>query len=161
KPDIYMYVMLGLATGIFVGILFIIRQERADRSIHAPGEAPLYLNVPELGVTLAAEADSTLEIAPQPSPIPSLRDAIELGRRITGRDRSRQTQKDKTKRVVELITWQNQFSLFAECFRTTAASILFSEHGGSTPQVLVVTSANPQDGKSTRASNLAVALAEP
>src|SRR5207237_5132272 len=38
--------------------------------------------------------------------------------------------------------------------------LLFSESSGKTPQVLVITSCNPQDGKSTTASNLAVSLAE-
>ena len=160
KPDIYMYVMLGLATGVFLGFLLIIRQEKADRSIHAPSEAPLYLNVPELGVVLSADADSTLEMASEPGHVRSLRNAIEFGKRLAGRDHSNQYGKDKPKPKIELLAWEKQFSLFAECFRTTAASILFSEPGGTAPQILVVTSANPQDGKSTTAANLAVALAE-
>jgi capsular exopolysaccharide synthesis family protein len=160
KPDVYMYVMLGLATGLFLGLVLVIQQEKADRSIHAPSEAPLYLNVPELGVVLSADADSTLEMASQPSHIRSIRSAVEFGKRIAGFDRSGQDGKEKPRPKIELISWEKQFSLFAECFRTTAASLLFSEHGGTTPQAIVVTSANPQDGKSTIASNLAVALAE-
>jgi len=158
KPDIYMYAMLGLATGIFLGFLLIMRQEKADRSIHSPTEAPLYLNVPELGVILSAEADATLD-APADAHVRSIKSAIEFGKRLASRDRSVHG-KEKPRPNIELVTWEKQFSLFAECFRTTAASVLFSEHGGTAPQILVVTSANPQDGKSTTASNLAVALAE-
>jgi succinoglycan biosynthesis transport protein ExoP len=160
KPDVYMYVMLGLATGVFLGLLLIVRQEKADRSIHAPSEAPSYLNVPELGVILSAEADSTLEIPSEPSHVRSLRSAVEFGKRMAGRDRATQNGRERPNSKIELMAWEKQYSLFAECFRTTAASILFSEHGGTTPQILVVTSANPQDGKSTITSNLAVALAE-
>ncbi len=152
--------MLGLATGIFLGLVLVIQQEKADRSIHAPSEAPLYLNVPELGVVLSADADSSLEMAAEPSHIRSIRSAVEFGKRIAGLDRAAQDGREKPRPKIELITWEKQFSLFAECFRTTAASLLFSEHGGTTPQAIVVTSANPQDGKSTIASNLAVALAE-
>ena len=160
KPDVYMYAMLGLATGVFLGLMLIVRQEQADRSIHAPAEAPVYLNVPELGVVLSAEADSSLGVPPESSPVRSLRNAIEFGKRIAGSDRSTPYGKDRPKPKIELMAWEKPFSLFAECFRTTAASVLFSEHGGTVPQILVVTSANPQDGKSTMASNLAVALAE-
>ena len=160
KPDIYMYVVLGLATGTFLGLLLIVQQERADRSIHAPSEAPLYLNLPELGVVLSADADTSLLASAEQTHVRSFRNAVELGRRIAGRDRLTQHGKEELKTKSELIAWEEQFSLFAECFRTTAASILFSEHGGAIPQTIVVTSANPQDGKSTIVSNLAVALAE-
>jgi capsular exopolysaccharide synthesis family protein len=165
KPDIYMYAMLGLATGIFLGILFILREEHVDRSIHAPGEAPTYLNVPELGVILSAEADSTLETAMRPAHIRSLQRVIEFSKRFAPRDilggnGNNARKSEAPARSFGLTTWEKPSSLFAECFRTTAASILFSEQSGIAPQVLVVTSANPQDGKSTTAANLAIALAE-
>lgn len=167
KPDVYMYTMLGMVTGVFLGILFIIRDERVDRRIHAPGQAPTYLDVPELGVILSADADATLAVQGPSKHMRSLHSVIELSRRIA-RDFSAnhpnnvpEPEGEKTPSAdVELITWQKQSSLFAECFRTTAASILFSQQDGVPPQVLVVTSANPEDGKSTTASNLAVALAE-
>src|SRR5262249_20848367 len=61
---------------------------------------------------------------------------------------------------LELTTWQRQVSMLAESFRLTLTSILFSGQNGSRPRVLVVTSSNPGEGKTTVISNLAIALAQ-
>ena len=61
---------------------------------------------------------------------------------------------------VELITWQQKPCAMAESFRTALASILFSDCRGNRPKVVVVTSPNPGEGKSTMVSNLGIALAE-
>ncbi len=158
KPDIYMFTVLGLATGVFLGILLIIRQERADRTIRGPGEAPSYLGLPELGIILSAKADSTLRFSRRHTS--SLQGVI---KRIVGRDVAQAelySGRENQPSRVELVTWQNKLSRLAECYRAAAASILFSRQDGIAAHVLVITSANPQDGKSTTASNLAVALAE-
>ena len=60
---------------------------------------------------------------------------------------------------VELTTLEQQPTMMAESFRQTLASILCSEHE-TRPRVIVVTSANPGEGKSTIISNLAVGLAQ-
>lgn len=146
KPDIYMYTMLGLATGIFLGIMLIIQREHADRTLSSPGEASSCLKIPEFGVILTAHVDRTLTGE-------SVKDKRPAGRALP-------TQAKQTPRAIELVAWERPSSLFAECFRTVATSLLFTESNGKSPQVLVITSSNPQDGKSTTASNLAVALAE-
>jgi capsular exopolysaccharide synthesis family protein len=61
---------------------------------------------------------------------------------------------------VELVTFQHKPSLVAESFRAAVASILFSGENGNHPRVIVMTSAAPKEGKTTVASNLALALAE-
>jgi succinoglycan biosynthesis transport protein ExoP len=48
----------------------------------------------------------------------------------------------------------------AESFRATLTSILFSDRNGGGPRVLVLSSAGPSEGKTTTATNLALALAE-
>ena len=48
----------------------------------------------------------------------------------------------------------------AESFRATLTSILFSGNGKGSPKMMVVTSANPSEGKTTIAVNLAIAIAE-
>jgi capsular exopolysaccharide synthesis family protein len=60
---------------------------------------------------------------------------------------------------VELATARAQPSLVAEAFRGALTSILFAGENGSRPRVLVFTSANPGDGKTTVVSNLAIATA--
>jgi capsular exopolysaccharide synthesis family protein len=61
---------------------------------------------------------------------------------------------------VELATWQKTPSVLAESFRATLASILYSGDDGNRPRLIVLTSANPMEGKASVASNLALALAE-
>jgi capsular exopolysaccharide synthesis family protein len=59
-----------------------------------------------------------------------------------------------------LATWQRKPSLVAESFRAALTSILFSGQNGDRPRVIVFTSPNPGEGKSTVVSNLGIALAE-
>jgi capsular exopolysaccharide synthesis family protein len=61
---------------------------------------------------------------------------------------------------VELVTWQHKPSAIAESFRSTLISMLFANHNGPTAKTFVLTSAQPSEGKSTVASNLAIAIAE-
>ncbi len=63
-------------------------------------------------------------------------------------------------RSIELVAWRDKPSLCAESFRATLTSILFAGGQGGRPRVLVVTSPNPGEGKTTVISNLAVSLAE-
>ena len=50
--------------------------------------------------------------------------------------------------------------MLADSFRSTLTSILYTGENGDRPRVIVLTSANPGEGKTTVASNLALALAE-
>jgi succinoglycan biosynthesis transport protein ExoP len=61
---------------------------------------------------------------------------------------------------VELVTWLRDSSLLAECFRAVLTSILFTGVNGHRPKVIVLASSSPAEGKTTVASNLAIALAE-
>jgi len=61
---------------------------------------------------------------------------------------------------VELSTWQRKPSVVGESFRATLVSILFSGENGGRPRIMVVTSSNPGEGKSTVVSNLGIAVAE-
>lgn len=143
KPDIFRNSMLGVLAGLVFGVAFVLIRERADRSIQAPGDTAFYLNVPELGAIPSAER--------------------EKGRRSLYY-RKRSLKKDETAdnrhSRVELVTWQQKPSLQAESFRATLASILFSGENGNRPRVMVLTSASPGEGKTTVATNLALALAE-
>lgn len=58
------------------------------------------------------------------------------------------------------ITWELKPSMMAEAFRATLASIVFSATQDQERKVLVITSPERAEGKSTVVSNLAIALAE-
>ena len=40
---------MGSLAGVLLGAALVLARERIDRSIQQPGDAPLYLNLPELG----------------------------------------------------------------------------------------------------------------
>jgi capsular exopolysaccharide synthesis family protein len=145
KPSLVLNSALGLLAGALFGFAFVVMRERADRSIQAPGEAALSLGVPELGVIPSADAERSRCFAYYHNA-----KVIEDKRPENGK-RSGQ---------VELVTWQRKPSVLADCFRAALASILYSGQNGGRPRVIVLTSANPREGKTTVASNLALAAAE-
>jgi succinoglycan biosynthesis transport protein ExoP len=145
KPSLFLNSVLGLFAGGFFAIVLIVLRERADRSIQAPGEASLYLDVPELGVIPSADAARSQSFA--------------YYRQARGAE-TKKTEKENRKSPVELVTWKSRPSVLADSFRSTLTSILFSGENGNRPRVIALTSANPQEGKTTVASNLALALAE-
>lgn len=143
KPNLTRSGVLGLMAGLFFGVMFVSLRERSNRNLQQPGDAAFYLNIPELGVIPTAGKDS--------------------GKR----ERTRKPSEDGVAALirpeldpVELVTWNRKFSLLAEAFRTTLTSLLFSGHNGDQPRVIVLTSANPSEGKTTVTINLAIALAE-
>ncbi len=142
KPNLVLNSALGLLGGAFLGMIFVVMRERADRSIRAPGEAPLYLDLPELGVIPAADAERSRYFT-----------YYKKGRGIEGN-----AEKNGTGHV-ELIT-SRKHSVLADSFQATLTSILCVGENGNRPRVLALTSANPGEGKTTVASNLALALAE-
>src|SRR6266849_8369407 len=50
RPDLPMNAAIGLFSGVLLGFGFVLLQERIDRRISAPGDAQVYLDLPELGV---------------------------------------------------------------------------------------------------------------
>ena len=170
KPNFMRSTTFGLLAGVFLGIVFAVVRERADHSLHSPGDAPLYLNVREFGVIPLARADRKARIYGHRQPLVTLQIDSGSGKTAAdgsvreslpasnGRGRSRGDGKDSE--CVELITWQKDPSMLAEAFRTTLASILFSSQNGNSPRVIVVSSCSPMAGKTTVTCNLGIALAE-
>jgi len=144
KPNLILNSALGLLAGAFFGMVFVVMRERADRSIQAPGEAALYLDVPELGVIPSADAEKS-----QRFPYLQKGKSVDDLKGKTGQGA----------RQVELVTSRGH-SVLADSFRATLTSILCVGENGDRPRVIVLTSANPGEGKTTVASNLALALAE-
>jgi polysaccharide biosynthesis transport protein len=141
KPNLTRSGVVGLLGGLFFGVMFVSIRERSNRNLQQPGDAAFYLNIPELGVIPTATTDPVKrERAPRRADDGALiRPEID---------------------PVELVTWNRKFSLLAEAFRTTLTSLLFSGHNGDQPRLIVLTSANPSEGKTTVTINLAIALAE-
>jgi len=148
KPVVLRQVVYGLAFGLVVGLVIAVLRDGADRTLHDPGDIGYYLGVSELGVV----------------PIGSLNVSSRLRGRLTNRGLlsagTASLSDGAGGERIELVSWDKRSSILAESFRTTLTSILFSRHNGDRPRVLLVTSASPQEGKTTIVSNLGIALAQ-
>ncbi len=152
KPNVPMNAGLGLLAGAFLGIAFVVMLERADRTFQAPGDAPFWMDLPELGVIPNEKAASRrLYYYGRPQALPEATEAATPAITTAG---------EKLPPRLELITLQRKPSMVAEAFRTVLTSVLFSGENGSRPRVLVVTSSGPSEGKTTVCCNLAIAMAE-
>jgi len=145
KPAFILNSALGLLAGVFIGLVFVVMREHADRSIRTPGETALSLGLPELGVVPSLDAERSRFFA-----------YYQGG----GAAKEVESKSDQRSRRVELVTIQRSTSVLADCFRAAATSVLYTGENGNRPRVIALTSASPGEGKTTVASNLALALAE-
>jgi polysaccharide biosynthesis transport protein len=159
RPRHLVNAALGLLLGLFGGVLLVLVGEQIDRSIKQPGDSMLYMNLPELGIipNLKGAEPARLELPVQDrrqGPAQLGTAAADFGAPEFAPARAAGPQ------ALELVAWRDKPSLCAESFRATLTSILFAGGQGRRPRVLVVTSPNPGEGKTTVISNLAVSLAE-
>ncbi len=132
EPNVPLNFAIGIFGGLVVAAVWVLLREQTNSALRAPGEAGIYLPVAELGA------------------IPEASRALRLGH---FRD-------SEGAPPVERAALEQRFSRVSEAFRATVASILSAGSGAEPARVLVVTSAQPMEGKTTVASNLAIALAE-
>ena len=122
---------LGLTTGI--GLAFLL--EGIDNTVRTPEQAQIISSLPSLGM-------------------------IPLGSRIVSEGTSKQRLSvTSSKEVVELVTQSRPQSQMAESYRALRTSLLLTSLGAP-PKVILVTSALPQEGKTTTSINTAVVLAQ-
>jgi polysaccharide biosynthesis transport protein len=153
-PKLWLHLAGGLALGAVFGYVGAMLRESSRRNrmldrFGLPGYASRVLNIPELGVIPSAE----------PNPPKWLerftkKNGFGWGHSGNGNGTA------KPPEAVELITWKEKPSLFAESFRLTLASLTRRETNGAPPAIILVTSPGPGDGKTTVATNIAIARAE-
>ena len=121
---------LGLTTG--VGLAFLL--EGMDNTVRTPEQAQAISALPSLGM-------------------------IPLGSRTTTEIGTRRLSLAASKEAVELVTQSRPKSQMAESYRALRTSLLLTSVGGP-PRVILVTSALPQEGKTTTSINVAIVLAQ-
>jgi exopolysaccharide transport family protein len=122
---------LGLTTGI--GLAFLL--EGLDNTVRTPEQAQIISGLPSLGM-------------------------IPLGSKTPAEGVSKKhLAVAASKEAVELVTQSRPQSQMAESYRALRTSLLLSSLG-SPPKTILITSALPQEGKSTTSINTAIVLAQ-
>ena len=153
RPNRLLNLLWGASAGLLLGLVFVTARARADQRIHQPHHLAFHLPVPQLG-----SIPRFRTVLPLP---PHERLGARAGIvRVTPATESNGIA-DPTDRFANaaLATWLRRNSAEAEAYRAVLTSILFSQAAGRVPQVIVVTSAQQGDGKTTLVTNLAAALA--
>lgn len=138
SPQLLLNLVLGIFSGLGLGIGYVVVAERSDPSLRHPGEASSRLGIPELATIPKLVSESGNYVALPP---PGAGAELEGGLTVI-RDHS-----------------MNDGQRSLDAFRTLLTSIIFGGVNGQSPKVIVITSTEAQDGKTTVASNLAIALA--
>ncbi len=121
---------LGLTSGI--GLAFLL--EGVDNTVRTPEQAQSISGLPSLGM-------------------------IPLGSRTTGEANPTGLSVAASKEAVELITLSRPQSQMSESYRALRTSLLLTSLGAP-PKTIVITSALPQEGKTTTSINTATVLAQ-
>jgi polysaccharide biosynthesis transport protein len=137
KPNLPLNSAAGLMCGLMLGAALIVVRTRTNLNVQNPGDAGMLLGIPELGVIPAA-GGGRKQLSP-------LQMVFSGGKQLENPGSADITYSGKTQAV-------------ADSFRAVLASILFAE-AKQHQRVLVITSANPGEGKTSTVTNLAATLA--
>ena len=130
-------VALAFLVGLVGGIGLAILREYMDNTVKTPDDIETLARLPSLAV------------------VPEFQDSQRDGRRKT----LKEALGNGHARQVELVAQHLPKSQMSEAFRALRTALLLSQ-AGRPPQVILVTSALPREGKTTAAANLAVTLAQ-
>src|SRR5580704_16623041 len=141
RPQKARNILLSFLVGLVGGIGLAIFREYLDNTVKSPDDVEVLTGLPSLAVVPA---------------LPGM-----LGNhqgRLSRRAKETAPQNVSGPRV-ELISYTTPKSQISEAFRALRTSLLLSQ-AEHPPQVILVTSALPREGKTTAAVNLAVTLAQ-
>ena len=131
-------VALAFLIGLVGGIGLAILREYMDNTVKTPDDIETLARLPSLAV------------------VPAFQDSRRDGRR---NNTLKEAIGNGHARHVELVAQHLPKSQMSEAFRALRTALLLSQ-AGRPPQVILVTSALPREGKTTAAANLAVTLAQ-
>jgi succinoglycan biosynthesis transport protein ExoP len=140
KPDVPRNILLGLVLGLASGMGLAFVLESLDTSIRTMEEVGAISTLPALGMI-------PLQVSGNGAPRKRLKPV------------TAETEADERELSPHLVTYARPRSEAAEAYRSLRTSILLSSYGGP-PKVILVTSALPQEGKTTISANSALVLAQ-
>jgi polysaccharide biosynthesis transport protein len=135
EPRIPLNIALGCLGGLVFGMALAFVVENVDSSIRTPEDIETYCSLPSLGVIPSVAVNGTTA--------KNGHKALAAG----------------VRQFIPPVTVEQRNSGTAEAFRALRTSLLLSSPG-TPPQVIMVTSAVMQEGKTFTALNLAVVLAQ-
>jgi len=135
EPNVPRNLAFALALGLTAGIGLAFFLDALDNTVRTPEQAQLISALPSLGV-------------------------IPLGSRVNSdAGPKRQLSVTSSREAVELITQSRPQSQMAESYRALRTSLLLTSLGAP-PKVILITSALPQEGKTTTSLNCSIVLAQ-
>jgi succinoglycan biosynthesis transport protein ExoP len=140
RPQKARNIMLAVLVGLVGGIGLALFREYLDNTVKSPDDIEALTGLPSLAV------------------VPSLPGLPSTQGRLSRLAREAAPQSASGPRV-ELLSYIQPKSQISEAFRALRTSLLLSQ-ADHPPQVILVTSALPREGKTTAAVNLAVTLAQ-
>ncbi len=139
RPNKTRNIMMALLVGLVGGIGLAFLREYMDNTVKTPDDVELLARLPSLAVVPAFGSLDSKRSRMQKL----LKSASSNGKDMR----------------VELVSYSMPQSQVSEAFRSLRTSLLLSQ-AGHPPQVILVTSALPREGKTTAAVNIAVTLAQ-
>jgi polysaccharide biosynthesis transport protein len=140
RPQKSRNIMLALLVGLVGGIGLAIFREYLDNTVKSPDDIEALTGLPSLAV------------------VPSVPEMNSMQGRLSRLGGDAPVPAGTNPRV-ELLSYMQPKSQISEAFRALRTSLLLSQ-ADHPPQVILVTSALPREGKTTAAVNLAVTLAQ-
>jgi polysaccharide biosynthesis transport protein len=135
EPNLPRNIAFALALGLTTGVSLAFVMEGMDNTVRTPEQAQEISALPSLGMIPLGSRASTEIVS------------------------KRRLSLASSKEAVELVTQSRPKSQMAESYRSLRTSLLLTSVGGP-PRVILVTSALPQEGKTTTSINLAIVLAQ-
>ncbi len=135
EPNIPRNLLFALVLGVITGVGWAFLLENMDNTVRTPEQAQALSGLPSLGM-------------------------IPMGSKATSHGSAAgRLALTSSKEAVETVTQVRPQSQMAESYRALRTSLLLS-HLGAPPKVIMVTSARPQEGKTTTSINTAIVLAQ-
>jgi succinoglycan biosynthesis transport protein ExoP len=139
RPNKTRNIMMAFLVGLVGGIGLAFLREYMDNTVKTPDDVELLARLPSLAV------------------VPSFGSLD--GKRSRMQKLLHSASSNGRDMPVELVSYSMPQSQVSEAFRSLRTSLLLSQ-AGHPPQVILVTSALPREGKTTAAVNIAVTLAQ-